>query len=193
MSNGNETMSVKYDRPILLATKSGFAAPLLIPSTPLNTERQQTDQQFARARLRKLALPYSHQLLEQFVIGSDFAQTTTYLRVTIISITRAVQVQFKKDLPANELDETLKQVYAMKDKCIHAETQQPYMKSVKVGKNQAPEPLNNDFTHQFVMEFSSAADRDYKSAKDPYHQSVMGVLTPQIEKVQIMDIVDGQY
>lgn len=42
------------------------------------------------------------------------------------------------------------------------------------------------------MEFADAADRDYYSGKDKYHQSVIAVLTPQIEKVQILDIVDGQ-
>ncbi|KAK4936729.1 hypothetical protein LTR10_022453 [Elasticomyces elasticus] len=58
-----------------------------------------------------------------------------------MSVTRVVQVQFKKDLSSDEIAKTLEQVRAMKDKCISA-SNTPYIKSLKIGKDQSSEPLN---------------------------------------------------
>jgi hypothetical protein len=53
--------------------------------------------------------------------------------------------------------------------------------------------MQGGFTHQFVMEFANAEDRNYYSSKDAFHQSVIELLTPRVEKVQIVDIIDGQF
>ncbi|KAL3442875.1 stress responsive A/B barrel domain-containing protein [Aspergillus insuetus] len=87
---------------------------------------------------------------------------------------------------------TLSTVRAMKVNCLSQETGQPYIQSVIVGKDVSLEPLNNGFTHQFILEFKSEADRDYYSSRDPAHQAVIAALEPVLEKIQILDIIDGE-
>ncbi|CEL10579.1 hypothetical protein ASPCAL13696 [Aspergillus calidoustus] len=107
-------------------------------------------------------------------------------------ITRVVQIQFKDGVDADTRRTTLEKVRAMKVNCLSRETGQPYIQSIKVGKDVSPEPLNNGFTHQFILEFNSEADRDYYSSRDPAHQAVIAGLGPVLEKIQILDIIDGE-
>ncbi|KAL3457135.1 hypothetical protein BJX64DRAFT_269475 [Aspergillus heterothallicus] len=110
-----------------------------------------------------------------------------------MTVTRVVQIQSKDSVDAETRDTTLRNVLAMKANCLSQETGEPYIHSILIGKDISPEPLNNEFTHQFLLEISNEADRDYYASQDPAHQMVIEGLKPVIEKIQIMDIIDGQY
>lgn len=48
-------------------------------------------------------------------------------------------------------------------------------------------------THAFVVEFSSAADRDYYVSEDPVHQEFVRSLSGLIEKAQVLDFTNGVF
>lgn len=48
-------------------------------------------------------------------------------------------------------------------------------------------------THGFVVEFASAADRDYYVSEDPVHQAFVSIVGIVVEKVIIIDFSDGVY
>ncbi|XHG00948.1 hypothetical protein AWENTII_004356 [Aspergillus wentii] len=45
----------------------------------------------------------------------------------------------------------------------------------------------NSFTHAFVAEFESVADRDYYVREDPYHAQFAQGLGPLLGGVQVLD------
>ena len=47
------------------------------------------------------------------------------------------------------------------------------------------------FTHAFVMEFASEADRDYYAAEDPAHLAYKKSVRPLVEKVNAVDYTPG--
>ncbi|KAL2844859.1 stress responsive A/B barrel domain-containing protein [Aspergillus pseudodeflectus] len=133
-------------------------------------------------------------------------------------VTRVVQIQFKDGVDADRRKtvrviadapksiatqrepltvnicyiKVLDKVRAMKVNCLSRQTGQSYIQFIRVGKDVSPEPLNNGSTHQFILEFNSEADRDYYSSRDPAHQAVIAGLGPVLEKIQILDIIDGE-
>ena len=48
-------------------------------------------------------------------------------------------------------------------------------------------------THAFVVEFDSAADRDYYVQEDPAHQAFVRSLDGVIEKAQAIDFTNGVF
>lgn len=51
----------------------------------------------------------------------------------------------------------------------------------------------NGITHAFVVEFASAADRDYYVKEDPTHKAFVQSLNGVIEKAQVVDFTDGVF
>lgn len=99
----------------------------------------------------------------------------------------------------------------LKDNCVHPTSQQPYIKSASGGKDNSPEGIQvsfpeipkdgklrgyftnarqNGITHAFVVEFASAADRDYYVQSDPSHLAFVKTLDGLIEKAQVIDFTD---
>lgn len=48
-------------------------------------------------------------------------------------------------------------------------------------------------THAFVVEFTSAADRDYYVREDPTHLAFVQTLKALIEKSQVIDFTNGRF
>lgn len=100
---------------------------------------------------------------------------------------------------------------SLKDTCIHPISKQPYIVSIIGGKDNSPEGLqvrwsrhhcgfdDNDYgqrgySHSFVLEFSSADDRDYYIKHDPAHMAFGGYLTGIVQNnVMVTDFVPGVY
>ena len=51
----------------------------------------------------------------------------------------------------------------------------------------------NGMTHGFVVEFASAADRDYYVSTDPVHQNFVKSIGDVLEKPTVLDFTDGVY
>ncbi|EEH07997.1 stress responsive A/B barrel domain-containing protein [Histoplasma capsulatum G186AR] len=110
-----------------------------------------------------------------------------------MGITHIVCFQFKADATPEAIDETCSKMLGLKDACIHPTHQKPYIKSAMGGKDISKEGLQNGFTHAFVTEFENAEDRDYYTQKDPAHLAFVSSLSAMIEKVHVMDFVDGAF
>ena len=48
-------------------------------------------------------------------------------------------------------------------------------------------------THGFVAEFASTEDRDYYVTTDPVHQEFVKSVGGVVEKIAVVDFVDGVY
>ncbi|KAJ5178265.1 Dimeric alpha-beta barrel [Penicillium coprophilum] len=107
-----------------------------------------------------------------------------------MSITHIVLFQFKAGLAAEVIQDVCERMLALKDNCVHPTSQKPYIKSASGGKDNSPEGIQRGITHAFVMEFTSAADRDYYVKSDPTHLGFVKSLDGLIEKAQVIDFSD---
>ncbi|KAK4101020.1 dabb-domain-containing protein [Parathielavia hyrcaniae] len=109
-----------------------------------------------------------------------------------MAIIHIVLFQFKADASAEDVKELCARFLALKDNCIHPTSNVPYIKSLKAGKDNSPEGLQNGMTHGFVVEFESAEDRDYYVEEDPVHKAFVksaGI----VAKPTVLDFEDGVY
>ncbi|KAJ7030602.1 stress responsive A/B barrel domain-containing protein [Mycena alexandri] len=72
-----------------------------------------------------------------------------------------VMFAFEPLATPEEVQGVCDRLLALKENCLHPQTNKPYLKTSYGGKNNSPEGLNGDFTHAFVMEFGTEEDRDY--------------------------------
>jgi hypothetical protein len=67
----------------------------------------------------------------------------------------------------------------------------PYILSLKLGKNTSWEPLAKSMTHAFILEFASRDDRDYYLLHDPVHHTFSESARGLIEDSVVVDLEDG--
>jgi len=63
----------------------------------------------------------------------------------------------------------------------------PVIKDFEWGINDSPENFHQDFTHCYLLTFSSEEDRDSIYAPHPKHQAFGAALQPHLEKVLVVD------
>ena len=51
----------------------------------------------------------------------------------------------------------------------------------------------NGITHAFIMEFETAADRDYYVNEDPVHKEFKELAGKVLEKAQVVDFTDREF
>ncbi|KAK4043576.1 stress responsive A/B barrel domain-containing protein [Parachaetomium inaequale] len=110
-----------------------------------------------------------------------------------MSLIHVVLFQFKADAKPEAVKAVCEHFLSLRDKCIHPTTKTPYILSLKCGKNNSPEGLQNGMTHGFVLEFASAEDRDYYVATDPAHQEFVKSVGDVVEKPTVLDFSDGVF
>ncbi|KAL5362636.1 hypothetical protein BJX96DRAFT_154282 [Aspergillus floccosus] len=110
-----------------------------------------------------------------------------------MSVTHIVLFQFKADATPEVVKDVCSRMLALKDECIHPTSQKPYIKFSSGGADNSPEGIQNGITHAFVVEFASAADRDYYVKEDPTHQEFVRSLGGVIEKAQVIDFTPGVF
>ncbi|KAH8593131.1 hypothetical protein B0O99DRAFT_743130 [Bisporella sp. PMI_857] len=103
-------------------------------------------------------------------------------------VIHVVQLRFKPEVDNAKIDELLASLKSLKTRCVHPDTKKNYIKSIRLGRDNSPEELQNGYTHMVVSEFESAADRDYYSLKDPIHLALGAGLPPFIAALQVLDI-----
>ncbi|KAL2819012.1 hypothetical protein BDW59DRAFT_165291 [Aspergillus cavernicola] len=108
-----------------------------------------------------------------------------------MTITHIVLFQFKAGVSAEVVKDVCTSMLALKDNCLHPTSQKPYILSSSGGKDNSPEGIQSGITHAFVVEFASAADRDYYVEKDPAHLEFVRRFGGVLEKVQAVDYTPG--
>ncbi|KAK4221445.1 hypothetical protein QBC38DRAFT_492056 [Podospora fimiseda] len=110
-----------------------------------------------------------------------------------MTIVHTVLFQFKADATPEEVKAACDHFVALKDSCVHPTLNTPYIKSLRGGKDNSPERLQNGITHGFVIEFESVEDRDYYVATGPAHQAFVKSIGDVVIKAIVVDFEDGVY
>ncbi|RAH46334.1 Dabb family protein [Aspergillus brunneoviolaceus CBS 621.78] len=109
-----------------------------------------------------------------------------------MQISHIVLLQFKPDVGSDIQENVASRIKGLKDSCIHPETGKPYIVSMKGGVDVSIEGLQNGISHAFVSVFENASDRDYFAKTDPVHIALVKDVLQYLERVQVVDFVDGQ-
>ncbi|KAE8351488.1 stress responsive A/B barrel domain-containing protein [Aspergillus coremiiformis] len=110
-----------------------------------------------------------------------------------MSVTHIVLFQFKVGTSAEVIKDVCDRMLALKDNCLHPSSQKPYIQTSSGGIDNSIEGLQRDMTHAFVVQFATAADRDYYAKEDPIHQDFVKSLAGVIEKPQVIDFTPGVF
>ncbi|KAB8258188.1 hypothetical protein BDV32DRAFT_126239 [Aspergillus pseudonomiae] len=110
-----------------------------------------------------------------------------------MSITHIVLFQFQAGISPEIIKDVCSRMLALKDNCLHPSSNKPYIKTSFGGIDNSPEGIQHGITHAFVVEFTSAADRDYYVKEDPIHQEFVKSLAGVIEKAQAIDFTPGVF
>ncbi|KAH8900296.1 hypothetical protein GQ53DRAFT_776954 [Thozetella sp. PMI_491] len=110
-----------------------------------------------------------------------------------MSVTHTVLFQFKAAAKSDDVTAACARFLALKQDCIHPTTQTPYILSLKGGKDNSIEGLQNGVTHGFVVEFASADDRDYYVGADPAHKAFVKSIGDIVDKAIVVDFTNGVY
>ncbi|TKA71267.1 hypothetical protein B0A55_07340 [Friedmanniomyces simplex] len=107
------------------------------------------------------------------------------------TITHIVLFAYRPHIPWTDLEHHFAAFTALRTQCLHPSTRQPYILSLRMGKNRSWEPFSKGLTHGFVLEFASQADLDYYLTTDPVHLAFSREAGPLIEDSVVVDIQDG--
>ncbi|EFW99149.1 stress responsive a b barrel domain containing protein [Grosmannia clavigera kw1407] len=110
-----------------------------------------------------------------------------------MTLVHTVLFQFKEDSQPEAVKKACEHFLSLKDSCIYPTTNKPYILSLKGGKDNSPEGMQNGLTHGFVATFASAEDRDYYVSKDPVHLAFSKSVGDILAKVTVVDFLDGIY
>ncbi|MCJ1267559.1 hypothetical protein MMC22_007444 [Lobaria immixta] len=102
-------------------------------------------------------------------------------------------LEFKPTVSSTEIQDLSNECLGLKEKCLHSDTHMPYLKSMAMGKDISIEGLSGGFTHIFVAEFESVADRDYYIKIDPVHQAVARKVGVLWAKGHTVDFEPGKF
>ncbi|KAI1376915.1 dabb-domain-containing protein [Hypoxylon crocopeplum] len=110
-----------------------------------------------------------------------------------MAVKHLVLFQFKADATVAAVEEATSRMLGLKNGCIHPTSQKKYIKAITGGKDNSIEGINNGITHAFVVEFESVEDRDYYVNTDPSHQVFKALIADRVEKVIVVDFIEGVF
>ncbi|KAH9875041.1 hypothetical protein J1614_004529 [Plenodomus biglobosus] len=110
-----------------------------------------------------------------------------------MAIIHIVLFTWNSTASTEQVEQACARMLALQEKCIHATSQKPYIKSFTGGRNNSPEGRSEGMTHGFVVEFESVEDRDYYINKDPEHQAFVQFVGPLAQDVKVVDYTPGQF
>ncbi|PKS11279.1 hypothetical protein jhhlp_003041 [Lomentospora prolificans] len=121
--------------------------------------------------------------------------TTSILcfQITKMTVTHIVLLSFKASISQEDVKAACARFVGLKDACVDPKSGSPYILSLKGGKDNSPEGLQNGLSHGFVVEFASAADRDYYVSNDPAHQSFVKSIDGVVDKLTVLDFENGEF
>ncbi|RFU26302.1 hypothetical protein B7463_g10032, partial [Scytalidium lignicola] len=109
-----------------------------------------------------------------------------------MTVFHIVLIQFQPTVNSTQIQDLCNDCIALKETCLHPDTNKPYLKSMALGKDVSIEGLNGDFTHAFIAEFDSLADRDYYVKTDPSHKDFVKKIAATWTKGHTIDIEPGK-
>ncbi|KAL3447283.1 stress responsive A/B barrel domain-containing protein [Aspergillus insuetus] len=107
-----------------------------------------------------------------------------------MSISHIVLFQFKPDVAQESIRAACERMLLLKDQCLHPSSQKPYIITSIGGRDNSIEGAQNGISHAFVVEFRSAADRDYYVREDPVHKEFVRSLDGLVERAQVIDFTN---
>ncbi|KFG80321.1 stress responsive A/B barrel domain protein [Metarhizium anisopliae] len=129
-----------------------------------------------------------------------------------MGVNHIVMFQFKPDASAQSVKQCCDEVLGLKDQCVLASTGKPYIARSQGGRDMSIEGFSvrgatppsgrpdtdsrqNGFTHVFVMEFDSVADRDFYVKEDKAHHGFISKWISSadgiVSKAMVVDFVPG--
>ncbi|KAH8690115.1 stress responsive A/B barrel domain protein [Talaromyces proteolyticus] len=106
-------------------------------------------------------------------------------------VLHVVMLTFKDDIHPKEIQSTITRMLNLKTECLHPGTARPYIISLRGGRENSIEGLQNGLTHIFVMEFQTTEDRNYYVRADPAHLLFAQSIVPVVAKTQVVDFAAG--
>ncbi|KAK0625201.1 dabb-domain-containing protein [Bombardia bombarda] len=110
-----------------------------------------------------------------------------------MGIIHIVMFGFKPLATPEEVQQVCSGMLALKDKCIHPQTNKPYLKTSVGGADSSPEGRQHGISHAFLSEFESQEDRKYYIEKDPAHLEFVKSVDGIVEKIQVVDFTPGVF
>ncbi|KAK5136054.1 hypothetical protein LTR08_004308 [Meristemomyces frigidus] len=108
-------------------------------------------------------------------------------------ILHIVLFEFKPTTTHAQVEEACKNMMALPEICTHPTTKARYVKTHGGGRDTSPEGLQGAFTHAFIHEFASEADRAYYLEQDPAHLAFGRSLAGIIENMRVLDFEPGKF
>ncbi|KAK0719035.1 stress responsive A/B barrel domain-containing protein [Apiosordaria backusii] len=109
------------------------------------------------------------------------------------AVTHVVLFKFKPELDAAAVDVACAKILALKENCFAPNSQHAYIRSITGGRDNSPESLQNGMTHAFVVQFENTDDRNYYVEQDPAHLAFKKEIEPLVEKVTVLDYINGVF
>ncbi|CZS88117.1 uncharacterized protein RCO7_01083 [Rhynchosporium graminicola] len=110
-----------------------------------------------------------------------------------MSIVHIVLFEFKPTTDSAVIQDVCKRMLALRQKCIHPTTKQPYMVENSGGRDNSPEGHQGGFSHGFVAHFKNEEDRRYYLEEDPAHLEFVASLKDIIQNVRVVDYSPGVF
>lgn len=101
------------------------------------------------------------------------------------AITHIVLFKYRPHITWTQFEEHFSAFTALKTRCLRDGN--PYMKSMRMGKNRSWEPCSKGMAHGFVLELASQDDLDYYLTKDEIHAEFSRNAKPLIEDSVVVD------
>ncbi|KAK1835657.1 hypothetical protein QBC39DRAFT_368159 [Podospora conica] len=108
-------------------------------------------------------------------------------------VTHTVLFAFKPDADPDAVKAVCARFLALKTNCLHPFTGEAYILSLKGGKDNSHENLQDGITHGFVVEFGSIEDRDYYVKDDMAHKAFVKGLAGLVDKAVVVDFENGVF
>ncbi|GAB7337317.1 hypothetical protein MBLNU457_g2674t2 [Dothideomycetes sp. NU457] len=106
-------------------------------------------------------------------------------------VVHIVLFEFKPTLSRETIVDACQKMLDLSNKCMHPQTNKPYVKSHGGGRDNSPEGHQGGFTHGFVFEFENDEDRDYYLTKDKVHLEFVSHIGDLVQNIRVVDFVPG--
>jgi len=111
-----------------------------------------------------------------------------------MTIVHIVLFEFRPSVELVVVEDVCKRMLALKDKCIHPTTKEPYILASVGGRDNSPEGHQvGGFSHGFVSHFENHADRKYYLEEDPAHLAFVKSLDGVIQNIRVVDFAPGVF
>ncbi|KAJ5518685.1 Major facilitator superfamily domain general substrate transporter [Penicillium expansum] len=120
-----------------------------------------------------------------------------------MGLVHIVMISFKEEVTPEQVEGVNRLFLALKDQCVRAESETPYITNQMAGKDISVENkagyqvhlgiYRGGFTHVYVTQFDNEEDRDYYLRKDAAHAEFGKIVGPLFESAQVNDFVPGAF